>query len=179
MSVLSALALGMLASTPAPAQTNPEKPVMYTYVATWAVPRGMWAEYKKIQVADDEALHGAVADGTLIGYGDYAVLNHQEGEATHGSWFSAGSMANLMKVLETERSQPDSTAAVLAASKHWDLILQSHDYGAHSGSFQNGYLRVGVWNYKAGASDPDGKIMKATMVPMLEKLLADGALHSS
>jgi hypothetical protein len=32
--------------------------------------------------------------------------------------------------------------------------------------------------YKAGASDPDGKIMKATMVAALEKLLAEGALHS-
>jgi hypothetical protein len=39
----------------------------------------------------------------------------------------------------------------------------------------NGCLRVGVWKYKAGASDPDGKILKATMVAMLEKLLADGS----
>jgi len=39
-------------------------------------------------------------------------------------------------------------------------------------------LRVGRWRYKAGANDPHGKIMKATMVAMLEKLLADGALHA-
>jgi hypothetical protein len=29
-----------------------------------------------------------------------------------------------------------------------------------------------------GANDPDGKILKATMMGMLEKLFADGALHS-
>ena len=27
------------------------------------------------------------------------------------------------------------------------------------------------------ASDPDGKLLKSTMVPLLEKLFADGALH--
>jgi hypothetical protein len=83
-----------------------------------------------------------------------------------------------MKVLEGLRSGPDATGPIFAASKHWDYILESRDYSAHSGSFKNGYLRVGNWKYKAGASDPDGKIMKATMVAMLEKLLADGALHS-
>ena len=56
--------------------------------------------------------------------------------------------------------------------------FQSRDYSAHSGNFKNGYLRVGNWKFKAGANDPDGKIMKATMVSMLEKLLVDGALHS-
>jgi hypothetical protein len=86
-------------------------------------------------------------------------------------------MANLMKVLEGLRSAPENLAPVLAASKHWDLILASRDYNARSGTFQNGYLRVGRWNYKAGASDPGGKIMKATIVPIFEKLLADGALH--
>jgi hypothetical protein len=87
-------------------------------------------------------------------------------------------MANILKVLEGLRSGPDATGPVFSASKHWDYILQSRDYNAHAGTFKNGYLRVGNWKYKAGASDPDGKIMKATMVAMLEKLLADGALHA-
>ena len=68
---------------------------------------------------------------------------------------SARSMANLMKALESLRATPTATDAVLVASKHWDYILQSRNYGAHSGTFKNGYLRVGNWRYKAGASDRD------------------------
>ena len=126
----------------------------------------------------EDILNKLVADGTLVAYGNFSVLNHQEGQPTHGSWFSARSMANIIKVLEGLRSGPDATGPVFAASKHWDLILESRNYNAHSGTFKNGYLRVGSWKYRAGASDPDGKIMKATMVAMLEKLLADGALHA-
>jgi len=176
---LGVLALGMLSGNQAMAQAGgTEKPRTYTYVSTWAVPRAMWNDYQKSLAPEDEVMRKAVADGTLVGFGDYSILNHQEGLATHGTWFSASSMANLMKALEGLRSSPEMTAPVLAASKHWDLILQSRDYNAHSGTFKNGYLRVGIWGYKAGASDPDGKIMKSIMVPALEKLLAEGALHS-
>ena len=151
---------------------------MYTYVATWAIPRAMWPDYQKAESADNDALNKAVADGTLISFGSYQVLNHQEGQATHGSWFSARSMANLIKALEGLRTAPTSMDPALAASKHWDYILQSKDYNAHSGTFKNGYLRVGFWHWKAGTNDPDGKILKSTMVVLLEKLLADGALHN-
>jgi hypothetical protein len=154
-----------------------EKPAVYTYVSEWAVPRAMWADYKKEDDADLEAMKKASADGTIVSYGSFAVLNHQEGQATHGSWFTATSMANLMKVLEGLRSAPGATAPVLAASKHWDYILTSTNYNGHSGTFTNGYLRVGRWPAKTGADDPDGKILKSTMVAVLEKLLADGALH--
>ena len=63
----------------------------------------------------------------------------------------------------------------MAAAKHWDYILSSRLYNTHSGTFTNGYLRVGRWAPKA--SDPDGKLLNSTMAPLLEKLFADGALH--
>ena len=155
-----------------------EKPTVYTYVAEWAVPRAMWADYQKQEDGELDAMKKAVADGTIVSYGEFSVLNHQEGAPTHGSWFSATSMANLMKVLEARRAAPAATSPVLAASKHWDYILSSTDHNGHSGTFTNGYLRVARWPAKAGASDPDEKVLKATMIPILEKLLADGAIHS-
>jgi hypothetical protein len=157
--------------------TADEKPVMYTYVSEWAIPRAMWTDYQKMEGSETDAMSKLLADGSIVAYGSFSVLNHQEGLPTHGSWFSATSMANLMKVLEGVRSVPDATGPIFAASKHWDYILESHDYNAHSGAFKNGYLRVGTWRYNANSNDPGGKIMKATMVAMLEKLLADGALH--
>lgn len=172
-------ALAVFSAIPAWTQSaNEEKPPLYTYVSEWGVPRAMWADYQKQEASGNDAMAKLVADGTLVSYGNFSVLNHQEGQPTHGSWFSARSMANILKVLEGLRAGPDATGPVFAASKHWDLIVESRNYNAHSGTFKNGYLRVGTWKYRAGASDPDGKIMKATMVAMLEKLLADGALHS-
>ncbi|HEY6129922.1 MAG TPA: hypothetical protein VIW23_17250 [Candidatus Acidoferrum sp.] len=177
LSVCLAASALMIGGT-AKAQNGPaEKPPIYTYVSEWAVPRAMWADFKKEDDADVDVLKKAVADGTLISSGTFAVLNHQEGEATHGSWFSATSMANLMKVLEGLRAAPGATSPVLAASKHWDYILSSTNYNGHSGTFTNGYLRVARWPAKAGSNDPDGKILKATMVGILEKLFAEGALH--
>jgi hypothetical protein len=179
MFVVCAFAAAMLMASTAWTQTaGTEKAPRYTYVSEWAVPRAMWGDYQKSQAGEDEAMKKLVADGALISYGSFSVLNHQEGSPTHGTWFSASSVAGLMKVLEGLRSGPDATGPVLSVSKHWDYILESKDYNAHSGNFKNGYLRVGHWKYKGGANDPDGKILKGTMVALLEKLLADGALHS-
>ncbi len=79
------------------------------------------------------------------------------------------SMAGLMKGLEALRAAPQSP--VLGSSKHSDVILRSTDYNGHAGTFKNGYLRVGTWNYKAGASDPGGQVTKATMSGMFESCL--------
>lgn len=173
----ASLAAAKGGTSPAQAAATEKAPV-YTYVSEWTVPRAMWADYKKEDDADVDAMKKGVADGTLISFGTFAVLNHQEGEPTHGSWFSATSMANLMKFLEGLRNAPGATAPVLAASKHWDYIVSSTIHNGHAGTFTNGYLRVARWPAKAGGNDPDGKILRATMAAVLEKLLADGALHS-
>jgi hypothetical protein len=175
--VLCVLTLVPLVANRATVQAqNAEKPALYTYVSEWTVPRALWADYLKNDVADVDAMKKAVADGSIVSFGSYAVVNHQEGSPTHGTWFSATSMASILKVLEGIRNAPAATAPPLAAAKHWDYIMESHDHNMHSGTFTNGYLRVGTWRTKPG--DPDGKIVKATMVALLEKLLSDGALHS-
>jgi len=169
---------GVYGNSGAAQSATAEKPAVYTYVAEWAVPRAMWADYQKQIDAEVDTMKKAIADGTIVAFGDFAVVNHQEGAPTHGSWFSATSMANLMKMLEARRSAPASTSPVLAASKHWDYILSSTVHNGHSGTFTNGYLRVARWPGKAGGNDSEGRILKSTMVALLEKLLADGAIHS-
>lgn len=175
---LCVVAACMCAARTASAQAmNAEKPPLYTYVSEWSVPRAMWADYQKMEATEDDSMNKMVADGSILSFGSYTVLNHQEGRPTHGSWFQASSMASLLKVLENVRTAPAAASPVLAASKHWDYILESHNYSARAGTFKNGYLRVGHWKYKAGASDPDGKIMKATAVALLDKLQSDGAIY--
>ena len=147
-----------------------EKPAQYTYVSEWGVPRAMWGDYLKGEAADTELMKKGMADGVITGFGSYAVLNHQEGGMTHGTWFNATSIANLLKFLEILRNAPGATDAPLAAAKHADYILQSHEYADHAGTFNNGILRVGRWAPRAGSSDPDGKIVKATMVSLRQLL---------
>ena len=176
--LLCALVVPISADRASAQSPSSEKPAQYTYVSEWAVPRAMWGDYLKGEAADVDLMKKGVADGVITGFGTFAVLTHQEGSPTHGNWFNATSIANILKFLEVLRNAPGATDAPLAASKHWDYVMESHDYAGHSGTFNNGILRVGRWSPTPGANDPDGKILKATMVSVLDKLLADGALHA-
>lgn len=173
--MVAVLALG---GQKASAQTAAEKPAVYTFVMEWDVPRAMWLDYEKQMATTGETIKKSVDDGTLLAYGMFATVTHQEGAPNHGTWISASSVASLMKVLDVLRASPASTSPVVSASKHWDYLLSSHDYATHSGTFTNGYLRVATWIGKEGANDPGGKVEKATIVAMLDKLMADGALHA-
>src|SRR3954470_18257145 len=79
-----------------PAAQTASKPPMYTYVASWSVPRAQWADMDKIADQDRPVLDKLVADGALTGYGAYTNLIHQEGEPTHGTWFTATSEGKLL-----------------------------------------------------------------------------------
>jgi hypothetical protein len=154
-----------------------EKPPLYTYVSEWTVPRAMWADYLKTDAADVDIMKKAVADGSITSFGSYTVITHQEGLPTHGTWFSATSMAGILKVLEGVRTAPGATSPPLAAAKHWDYILESRHYNHTSGTFTNGYLRISRWATKPGSGDAEGKIIMATFGSMLDKLVADGSIQ--
>jgi len=89
-------------------------------------------------------------------------------------------MANLMKVLSLVGSQPipADIEKIEAASKHFDLILTSRHYAAHAGSFDNGYLRVATYRSKPGQGEAMEKVIDSYIIPFLDKLMADGSLHS-
>ncbi len=154
-----------------------EKPVMYSYVANWDVPRNMWKEIEKPNAADDATMSKMLADGTIVAYGSDVNLVHQEGQATHDDWWSAMSMANLMKVLTAVRPSGVDNP-VYSASKHFDNIWESRYYNWRSGSFTNGYTRVAVWRMRKDApSDAFERLSKRFLVPLMEKLLASGAIY--
>jgi hypothetical protein len=173
------LSLAVVLAGPLQAQTASQKPPVYTYVAQWAVPRAQWPDMVKLDEADKPVLDKLVADGTLIGYGGYTNLIHQEGEPTHGTWFTATSEGKLMKALEAIYANPGSTdSAVQGASKHWDQILTGNIYGSKPGTSTSGYLTWSTWEVKTGEMRAYSDLVKKTMVPVLEKLLADGAITS-
>jgi hypothetical protein len=143
------------------------------------VARADWPAYEKTTAADKQLFDKMVADGTIVSYGTFKNLVHQEGAPTHGDWWSATSMANLMKALSAlmAAATTGDQNKVLAASKHWDSILSTRTYGYHPGSYDNTFLRVGEYKAKAGEGDALEKAIKAYLVPTLDKMLADGTIH--
>ena len=162
----------------AQAQEVKQKPPMYTYIANWEIPRAHWTEMAKAADADKAVLDKAVADGTLVGYGNDENLVHTPGEFTHDDWWSSNSIAGLMKVLDQISQAGGTSRSVLESStKHWDHIDVSHYYNWKPGAYKNGYVEVAVYTLKHNAPDDAvEQLSKNFIVPLLEKQLADGTI---
>lgn len=154
------------------------KPPEYTYIAEWAVPRDQWKDMAKVIANEKALMDKLIADGTIVSYGDFSNLLHQEGQPTHGSWFTATSIANLLKGLEAIYTLPEVTSPVFSASKHWDFFMGSRLHNARSGKFQGGYLAGAGFDAKPGHAHEFDELIKNNLVPVFEKLLADGAVTS-
>ena len=174
----SLLFLALAASLPLWAQSADHgKPAMYSYIAEWAVPREQWADMEKLEDQQKGLMDKLMAEGTIVNYASVKNLLHQEGEPTHGIWFSAMSEGNLLKALEAIYAQGTTTAPVQAASKHWDYITVSRMYNQRPGVF-GGYLVVSYWNVKPGHMREYHALARSTFEPVYEKLLAEGAVTS-
>jgi hypothetical protein len=178
---LCALAMAAVWVMPAGAQMSEvkEKPPMYTYVGNWAIPRTQWAEMEKASAADQKILDHAIASGTIVGYGNDVNLVHQPDTETHDDWWSAMSMAGLLSVLDQFYKSGSSTSPVLAsATKHWDNIYVSRYYNWHAGSWKDAYTHGSSYKLKADAPDNAVETLsKNLIVPLMEKMLADGTIH--
>jgi hypothetical protein len=176
-----AIAVCGLGAVPASAQMQEvkEKPRMYSYVAFWTYPRPQWAEAEKQVASEQKLLEKAVADGTIVGYGDDKNLIHQVDGQTHDTWFSAMSMAGLLNLLDQIYKAGIPTAPVDAtATRHWDAIYVTHFYNWHPGSWKDVYTAGGMYRLKHDAPREAIEILSKTLfVPLLEKLLADGSIH--
>jgi len=179
--VLCALALAAVWAVPAGAQMSEakEKPPMYSYVGNWAIPRAQWAEMAKSSAADQKILDQAMASGTIVAYGNDVNLVHQADGDTHDDWWSAMSMAGLLNVLDQFYKSGGTTSPVLAsATKHSDNIFVSRYYNWHAGSWKDVYTHGSSYKLKADAPDSAVDMLsKSLIVPLMEKMLADGTIH--
>ena len=177
--VVCTLAMLAAVAAPARAQDEPkEKPPMYTYVGFWNIPRPQWADMEKNNAADQKILDKAIADGSIVGYGNDLNLVHQADGITHDDWWSAMSMAALMNTLDKFYKAGTPTSPVLAsATKHSDDIFMSRYYNWRAGSYKGAYTRVASFKLKPEApANAVENLSKTVFVPLLEKLLADGTI---
>jgi len=178
---LCALAMSAVWVSPARAQMSEvkEKPPMYSYVSFWNIPRPQWAEMAKADAADQKILDKAVAGGTIVGFGSDVNLVHQPDGATHDDWWSAMSMAGVLNVLDQfYKAGNPATPVLVSATKHWDGIFVSRYYNWHSGSWKDLYTHGASYKLKPNAPDDAVETLSKNMiVPLLEKMLADGTIH--
>lgn len=174
--VFAMCTIGTLIATAQSSEVK-EKAPMYSYVANWSIPRAQWADVAKTNAADKATLDKALASGGLVGYGNDEAILHDASGLTHDNWWSSMSMAGLINVLDQFYSTGAVSNSVLnAATKHWDGVYVSRYYNWKPGAFK-GYTRVGSYKLKADApNDALEMLSKNMIVPLLEKLLADGTL---
>jgi hypothetical protein len=174
-------ALAVAVALPAGAQMSEvkEKPPMYSYASDWAIPRAQWGEMEKANATDEKMREKAMAAGTIIAYGTDTTMVHTDDGYTHDGWWSGMSMAAVLNVLEQEYKSGSPTSPVfISATKHSDGLYVSRYYNWHSGSWKGVYTRVAEYKLKPDApNDALEMLSKNLFVPMLEKLLADGAIH--
>jgi hypothetical protein len=178
---LCALAMAAVWAIPAYAQTSEikEKPPMYSYVAFWAIPRAQWANVDKSNAADQKILDKALANGTIVGYGNDVNLVHQSEGETHDDWWSAMSLAGVLNILDQFYKAGTPTSPVLAsATNHWDNIFVSRYYNWHPGTWKDAYTEGSSYKLRPDApGDAVEKLSKHLVAPLMEKLLADGTVN--
>jgi hypothetical protein len=181
MGVAGLAALGMTA-TPARAQAVEvkEKPPLYKYVSYWTSPRAHWADVDKDNATgNNKILAPALADGTLVGYGDDENQVHSAEGFTHDNWWQANSLAGLMKVLEVFHKGGRSSSPLLVSStKHWDQIYISSFYNWKAGSWKGAYGYSGAYKLKPDVLDADDAVrtLSSFYVPVFENMLTDGTI---
>jgi hypothetical protein len=178
---LCGLAVFAMSAVPSGAQATEvkEKPPMYSYIANWQIPPEHWgADVAKINATDNTIFQAALADGTLVGYGNDVNMVHTTDGESHDSWWSSTSIAGLLKVLDKLRGLDYSNSPhSLNPAKHWDMVLVSHYYNWKPGAYTGAYVNVALYQLKPTADDDAvSTLSKSVVVPAMEKLLADGTI---
>ena len=180
---VAALAVLGMTATLAGAQTDAvkEKPPLYTYESYWAFPPAHWGDVdKENATSNQKVLAPALADGTIVGYGDEENLVHPEQSFTHDNWWQAKSQlpVDMMKLIEAFHEAGGSSSPLLASStQHWSQVYVSRFYNWKAGSWKGAYgLRL-AYKLRPGTHPGDAmRLLSGSYVPTLEKLLADGAI---
>jgi hypothetical protein len=170
----AAIFILLLGIAPAPAQA-PQQAAVYTYVAEWGVPRAQWADVSKFDESIVAAMDRLVDDGTLVGYGIFEYLVHSEEGMTHGDWFQASSLGNLLKARDA-LGKVASASPVLAAARHRDSLVQSTLYGFKPATTHNGYMWLGHFAIKPDHVSDWSHLFGTFIRPILDEMVADGTV---
>lgn len=172
--ILAALALLLI--VPLAASAQEQKPT-YIMVSDWGIPRAQWAEWTALSDKNAKPIFEKFsADGTILGWGLYATIVHDESGITHGSWFETASVAGVEKVLAELAKLPPNPIMTAATTKHRDYLLQSQIHQSRAASGSNGYLRVNATLVKPGKGQQWRELWEKYNKPLFDEMLANGTI---
>ena len=166
-------------ATPVVAQNEvKEKSPIYIYVGEWSIPRAQWADMEKSETADQTMLQSAMSAGTIIAYGSDTNLVHQPDGPTHDDWWVANSMAGILNMLDQfYKAGSGATPVLISATRHADSVDVSRYYNWKPGTYKGAYTHGSTYKLKADAPDDAVDLLsKSFIVPLMEKLMAQGAI---
>ena len=148
----------------------------YTYVSEWGVPRDKWADYLASQEKLKPIVEKLMADGTLIGWGNFAVAVHTAEGYTHGSWWTARTLGDLLRAEDVIAQTPTTMNPALAGMKHEDHLFRSLASGGKPGASGSGYLWVSMDPLVTGQMSTFVGILKGDIQPLFDRLVTEGTV---
>jgi len=162
-----------------------DQPPLYTRIASWNIARVNWADFEKDYKKNEQpVMEKLLADGVIIQYGFDAVTVHTPEGQTHSNWFSARTLANLEKALDTlvaasEKLSPDERRRQntdFAGEKHRDFIVRSLVHKVRPVNLDKGYDMASFATVKPGKAREYRELWDKYNKPVFEQLLNDGAI---
>jgi hypothetical protein len=173
--LLAGFVFVLLAPLAALAQQQ-EEPPTFTFVSEWAVQRAQWADWVAYQDKNLKPIFDKLlADGTIISWGTYVTIVHDESGITHGSWYEANSIAAIERVLG-EIAKLGTNPLISTATKHRDYLMRSPLRRANAASGSNGYLWVNANQVQPGKGREWREMFDKYSKPVYDELLANGTI---
>jgi len=172
----AAVCLALLAPCAVLAQ-QPEPP-LYTFVATWNVPRAQWDNAAAFfEKTTRPVVDRHTSAGTLVGWGNYLSVVHlaDETATTHGTWFASNSLAAIERVREELIKIPNPA---MANAKHRDYLLRSLIHKGKPSGPAGGYLWVNSLRVQPGKAQQWREFWEKNNKPSFDELVANGTIVS-
>lgn len=153
-----------------------QEPTHYTFVAEWAIERNQWQEFTThFEKNVRPTLERLMADGTINGWGAFEAIVHQPNETTHGTWWTATSIANLERARGELIKIPPSPS-MANAKIHRDYLLRSLMRTARATAAASGYLWVSSSMVKPGQGQAWRENFEKYNKPTYDQLSSGGTV---
>ncbi len=162
---------------PIGAAQQPQEPPAFIYVAEWGIPRAKWDEFTAYREKTSRpVLERHFASGTIVSWGNFAYIVHDESGITHGSWWTATSIAGIERVRDALVKLAPNPA--VAGGKHRDYLLRTLMYRSGAVRPTSGYLWVNATLAQPGKGQEWRDLWEKYTKPTFDELLASGAISS-
>ena len=173
LSLLSALTISITGIALADDQTTEikAKPPMYSYIAVWNITEDQWKDREDQASEARKILDQAIDNGTIVSYG-------YDRNPLHDTFWLAMSKAGLENVRDQfQKIGITPVPAKEGAAVPPVSILVSRYYNWKTIRCENAYVHVGIYKIRPDApADTEDQLSKNFFGPVLEKMLADGAI---